>query len=206
MNREEKNQQTKRRIMDSALKEFPEQGYGASSVNTICSVQGVSKGIIYHYFSTKDDLFLACVEECFRLLTEYLTEKMQDIKGEAEEQLEGYFTARMSFFSEHPIYQRIFCEAVIAPPAHLRAEIQERKRIFDALNAQILEQLLEPLPLRPQITKSEIIETFRQFQDFINANYQVSELTMREFEAHEQGCRRALNILLYGVINREEKR
>ena len=140
------------------------------------------------------------------MLTEYLTEKMQDIKGEAEEQLEGYFTARMSFFSEHPIYQRIFCEAVIAPPAHLRAEIQERKRTFDALNAQILEQLLEPLPLRPQITKSEIIETFRQFQDFINANYQVSELTMREFEAHEQGCRRALNILLYGVINREEKR
>ena len=46
MKREEKNQQTKHRIMESALKEFAEQGYGASSVNNICSCEGVSKGII----------------------------------------------------------------------------------------------------------------------------------------------------------------
>lgn len=68
MNREEKNQQTKRRIMESALAEFSQKGYGASSVNTICAAQNISKGIIYHYFKTKDDLYLACVEECFQLL------------------------------------------------------------------------------------------------------------------------------------------
>ncbi len=39
--------------MDSALNEFSKQGYGASSINTICSAQGISKGIIYHYFKTK---------------------------------------------------------------------------------------------------------------------------------------------------------
>ena len=59
MKREEKHQQMRRRIMDSALAEFSGQGYGASSVNTICSAQGISKGIIYHYFKTKDELFLA---------------------------------------------------------------------------------------------------------------------------------------------------
>lgn len=46
------------------------KGYGASSINAICSSQEISKGIISHYFDTKDDLFLACVEECFALLTE----------------------------------------------------------------------------------------------------------------------------------------
>ena len=40
--------------MDSALAEFSGQSYGASSVNNICSAQGISKGIIYHYFKTKD--------------------------------------------------------------------------------------------------------------------------------------------------------
>ena len=200
MKREEKNQQTKRRIMDSALAEFSAQGYGASSVNTICCAQGISKGIIYHYFNTKDDLFLACVKECFDLLTKYLTERMHTVRGNAEEQLRGYFTARMDFFSEHPIYQRIFCEAVVAPPAHLKSDIQKRKEKFDTLNIQILEQLLSQLPLRSHITRGEVIDTFRQFQDFINAKYQVAE-----FEAHEENCRRALDILLYGVIERKEK-
>ena len=48
MKREEKNQLTRRRIMDSALAEFSKQGYGASSVNAICAAQDISKGIIYH--------------------------------------------------------------------------------------------------------------------------------------------------------------
>ena len=46
--------------MDNALAEFARQGYGASSVNAVCSEQGISKGIIYHYFKTKDALYLAC--------------------------------------------------------------------------------------------------------------------------------------------------
>lgn len=200
MKREEKNMQTKRRIIDSALNEFSEQGYGASSINTICAGKGISKGIIYHYFNSKDDLFLACVEECFCLLTEYLSKKMQVADGNIEKQLEEYFAVRLAFFTEYPVYQRIFCEAVVTPPTHLKAEIQERKKIFDQLNIRILEQLLAALPLRPHITKSEVIETFRQFQDFINVKYQAAE-----FEAHEESCKRALNILLYGVIERKEE-
>ena len=200
MKREEKNQQTRRRIMDSALAEFSEQGYGLSSINTICSAQGVSKGIIYHYFNTKDDLFLACVEECFQLLTTHLTEVMKTAEGGVEEQLEQYFTARMAFFAAFPIYQRLFCEAVITPPTHLKEEIQKRKKAFDTLNIQILEQLLAPLTLRSHITRNEVIETFQQFQDFINAKYQTAE-----FEMHEERCRRALDILLYGVIERKEQ-
>jgi len=198
MKREEKNQQTRRRILDSALTEFSSQGYGASSVNTICSAQGVSKGIIYHYFSTKDVLFLACVEECFTLLTDYLKEKIEMAGGDIENRLGEYFEVRNAFFAEHPVYQRIFCEAVVTPPAHLKEEILERRKNFDSLNIEILEGLLNGVLLRQRITKNDVIETFRQFQDFINANYQIDD-----FKIHEKKCRTALNILLYGVIERE---
>ena len=46
MKREEKNRQTRRKIMDSALMEFAQRGYEGSSVNNICAAPGVSKGII----------------------------------------------------------------------------------------------------------------------------------------------------------------
>ena len=204
MKREEKNQQMRRRIMDGALAEFSRQGYGASSINTICASQELSKGIVYHYFKTKDDLYLACVEECFDRLTDYLRTQSQAEQGSTGERLERYFTARMVFFREHPVYQRIFCEAVITPPAHLRTGIQKRKQEFDALNAQILERLLAPVSLRPNITKADVIETFRQFQDFINARHQMTGTDPLEFEAREQNGRQAWNILLYGVIAVEE--
>ena len=189
--------------MDNALAEFARQGYGASSVNAVCSAQGISKGIIYHYFKTKDALYLACVEECFGRLTEYLRAN-SPVTGTTESQLEGYFSARMDFFRAHPVYRPIFCEAVISPPAHLAAEIQARKQPFDDLNIAILENLLQPLPLRPDVTVDEVVDTFRQFQDFINARYEMTGIDRQGFEAHEASCKKALNILLYGVIAREE--
>ena len=92
---------------------------------------------------------------------------------------------------------------MVSPPEHLRAEIQTCKQDFDALNIQILEQLLDPLALRSGVSKQEVIETFRQFQDFINIRYQIADTNGREFEAREENCRKALDILLYGVIERE---
>ena len=205
MKREEKNQQTRRRIMDSALAEFARQGYGASSVNTICAAEGISKGIIYHYFSTKDELYLACMEECFRALTEFLRSNAP-LEGTVEEQLEGYFSARTAFFRAHPVYQPIFCQAVISPPAHLGDEVQACKQAFDDLNISILENLLLPLPLREGITMAEVVDTFRRFQDFINANDRAAVLGPREFSQRDRRCKKALDILLYGVIAREDAR
>lgn len=190
--------------MDSALAEFSRQGYGASSINTICAAQDISKGIVYHYFETKDVLFLACVAECFQRLTEYIRANMTDSEDPAY-CLEEYFAVRTRFFHSYPVYQRIFCEAVISPPAHLRGRIQACREDFDALNVRILEQLLAPLSLRPGISREEVLETFRQFQDFINVRYQITGANGPEFETREENCRKALDILLYGVVEREGK-
>lgn len=202
MKREEKNQQTKRRIMEAALAEFSTRGYAAGSTNTICSAQGISKGIVYHYFETKDGLFLACVDECFKRLTEYIRDNMPS-RDNAEGSLEDYFAVRARFFYSHPVYQRIFSEATLSPPAHLRREIQKCRQCFDDLNIQILKQLLAFFSLRQGISKEEVIEIFRQFQDFIGAHYQMSNAEAMTFDAYEEKCRKALNILLYGVIERK---
>lgn len=204
MKREEKNQQTRRRILESALAEFSEQGYGASSVNTISNGNGLSKGIIYHYFPTKDDLYLACVEECFQTLTAHL-QSHTNMEGQtAEERLEQYFRVRLDFFEQNPQYQRIFCDAVIMPPAHLEASIQEKKAPFDRFNIDSLNRMLEPVSLRSDLSREDVVDTFRQYQDYINARYQMTGSAKIDIRDHEESCRRALRILLYGVVERKE--
>ena len=204
MKREEKNQQTRRRILESALAEFSEQGYGASSVNTISNGEGLSKGIIYHYFPTKDDLYLACVEECFQMLTGHL-QSHTNMEGQtAEERLEQYFRVRLDFFEQNPQYQRIFCDAVIMPPAHLEDSTQEKKAPFDRFNIDSLNRMLEPVSLRSDLSREDVVDTFRQYQDYINARYQMTGSEKIDIRDHEESCRRALRILLYGVVERKE--
>ena len=192
----------RRRILDGALAEFSAQGYGGSSINTICAAQNLSKGIVYHYFATKDALYLACMEECFRRLTEYVRANFSAEDGRIEAQLEKYFSVRMAFFRENPVYQRLYCEAVTTPPAHLISNIRACRQDFDALNVQILEKLLGSIALRSGISMADAIETFRQYQDFINLRHQMNAANGQSVEAHEEDCQRMLGILLYGIIER----
>ena len=192
----------RRRILDGALAEFSAQGYSGSSINTICAAQNLSKGIVYHYFATKDALYLACMEECFRRLTEYVRANFPAEDGKIEAQLEKYFSVRMAFFRENPVYQRLYCEAVTTPPAHLISNIRACRQDFDAFNVQILEKLLGSIALRSGISMADAIETFRQYQDFINLRHQMNAANGQSFEAHEEDCQRMLGILLYGVIER----
>lgn len=190
--------------MDSALQEFAQKGYGASSVNTICSAQNISKGIIYHYFKSKDDLYLACIEECFLKLTEYLGAVLVAEDQPVEKQMEQYFSARIAFFREHPVYQPLFCEAVVSPPAHLKQEILLRRQAFDDQAIDTLTRLLEDISPCLEVTRDDVVETFREFQDFINAKYQFAHLSEEEFQKREQSCLKVVKILLYGVIARRE--
>lgn len=51
------------RIMDAAAELFLRDGYLPTSIETVLASSGGSKATLYSYFSTKDDLFRAVIEE-----------------------------------------------------------------------------------------------------------------------------------------------
>ncbi|HOE35858.1 MAG TPA: helix-turn-helix domain-containing protein [Anaerolineaceae bacterium] len=55
-------QKSREKILETAERLFSQDGYDATSVHEICMTAGVSKGAFYHYFSTKENLFLALME------------------------------------------------------------------------------------------------------------------------------------------------
>lgn len=202
MKREEKNQLSRQKILESAIKEFGDQGYGLSSINTICSAGEISKGILYHYFGDKDELYLACVRETFDKLTEALSaEELLGVK-DVEEGMRRYFDVRLHFFRKNPQLHRIFCETVTSPPQQLRNEIAEIRSGFDRLNVEVFTSLLQNARLCEGTTLAEVVEIFRMYQDFAAVRYQMSAAEGTAPEKYEQICQRAVHVLLYGVIDR----
>jgi len=55
----EYKEEAKSRILDVANKVFAEKGYHEATMDDIAKRLGVSKGAIYLYFSSKEDLFEA---------------------------------------------------------------------------------------------------------------------------------------------------
>ncbi len=58
-------------ILDKADEVFLEEGFQAASMSAIAARVGGSKGTLYNYFASKEDLFLACVtRQCEDLRTQ----------------------------------------------------------------------------------------------------------------------------------------
>ncbi len=49
-------------LLEAALRIFAERGYANTRLEDIAAAVGVTKGTIYHYFSTKEELLLRAVE------------------------------------------------------------------------------------------------------------------------------------------------
>lgn len=62
---EEIRESKKKQIMDSALELFADKGFASSSINMIAKHAGVSKGLIYNYFESKEELITIIIHNGF---------------------------------------------------------------------------------------------------------------------------------------------
>lgn len=58
----------RKRVLESAKSAFSRFGFAGTNVNRVAEAAGISVGSLYKYFRTKEDLFLAIIEESHALL------------------------------------------------------------------------------------------------------------------------------------------
>lgn len=63
-------------ILEVGIKEFSSKGYENANINVIAKNAGISIGLMYKYFSTKEDLFITCLKRGMDVLEKALDEIM----------------------------------------------------------------------------------------------------------------------------------
>jgi len=80
-------------ITQAALAAFAEKGYAATRVDEVAKRAGVSKGLLYLYFKTKEDLFKAVIRSFLSPRIDALISNIEETDLSAEEFLRGPFLA-----------------------------------------------------------------------------------------------------------------
>lgn len=78
-------------ITEAALQAFAEKGYAATRVDDVAKRAGVSKGLLYLYFKTKEDLFKAVIRSFVVPRIDALTAIIDSSELSSEEFLRGPF-------------------------------------------------------------------------------------------------------------------
>ncbi|MGN0975946.1 MAG: TetR/AcrR family transcriptional regulator [Gemmiger sp.] len=199
MKREEKTELTRARIVKAALREFGAHGYGGGTLNRICA-GNLSKGLVYHNFKDKDELYLTCV----RASCDSLTAFMQAQPGTVE--LRQYTAARWRWCRANPDMAHIFFEALLAPPEALAPRIRECIQSFNDMNRQMYRAFLATVPLRDGVSADEALEYFCRIQELFNASFRGGdgEALDERIAAHETRIGKLFDLILYGIAKEEE--
>lgn len=207
MKQKERQERSRQAIIQAAMDEFGNAGFEAVTMERICAGHGISKGMMYHYFSNKDELFLCCASEIFQGLWKYLLENISILADEPIfESLKHFFLLRESFFQTRDREKHIFENAVFYPPGHLAEQIQKYREPIHKENERFLRQIVSRAKLHENMDEEKVIR-------YLNSIYQLFWNTLRQYCLPEkyQGfhstlteAEELLEMLLFGVIDREQ--
>lgn len=153
MKQQERQARSRQQILAAAMAEFSRQDYDKVTMERICAAHGISKGMMYHYYASKDELFLLCVEDTFSALAQYIARGTQALAEEkAPDAIKQFFLLRELFFEEQPQRKRIFETAMLNPPAHLKEKITALHAPISEMNRVVLSRLMACVPLREGLT------------------------------------------------------
>lgn len=68
----------KERILNVAIEEFAQNGYRGASTNVICKKADISKGLLYHYYNSKEKMYITVV----RHVIDNSIEKAKELSSE----------------------------------------------------------------------------------------------------------------------------
>jgi len=96
------------RILEAALAEFAEKGYKKASTNTIVKEAGVSKGLLFHYFISKKDLYIYLYKFAIDTITTELYEGVNFADKDVINRVRQSTLVKIGSYINHPLFMSLF--------------------------------------------------------------------------------------------------
>jgi TetR/AcrR family transcriptional regulator len=132
---------TREKILQTAMKEFAAKGFDGARVDAIVERCKISKNLVYHYFDSKEALFIEVMERAYSAMRDRQNEL--GLKGENPiDDMRALVTHTIQHFIEEPNFVLLLATENLNKARHIR----KSKVILDMFNplksalAEILER------------------------------------------------------------------
>lgn len=194
-------------ILRACLHEFAEYGYEKANTNRISEQAGVSKGLIFHYFGSKQRLFMLTVETCIdELMSRFEGFSMEGL-GFVEATL-VYARIKADFFAENPEQYKVISQAFMQTPEALKSELRQRYAKLHAVGMQIMQGLLAKLELRARVSPERAMEMITAVLATLENRYvpilsTEARISVELMNRITQDYVELMELVLYGIAERE---
>jgi len=89
-------------ILNAALKEFSTNGFDNASTNVIAKEAGISKGLMFHYITSKEKLFLFLYDYCVDRINKEYIDLMNFNEKDIFERLRQSYILQIELIQQYP--------------------------------------------------------------------------------------------------------
>jgi TetR/AcrR family transcriptional regulator len=123
---EKTTEERRLKVLEVATLKFATKGYNSSNINEIASKSGISIGALYSYFASKEDLFLAVVNNAYKVLEAALKNVVEEC-GSVSEMIRAMLRTSREYAIKYPELNQLYLELTT----------QSLSRMADRLSGQI---------------------------------------------------------------------
>ncbi|HJB74594.1 MAG TPA: TetR/AcrR family transcriptional regulator [Candidatus Eubacterium faecale] len=214
MKREEKNKKSTTEIITAAIRLYAKAGNTNISLNELCRENKISKGKFYHYFSSKDDLFMVTVSYIVDDMCQDINSFYTDRNKSLEDNLKGYYAARVKYWLSHPDHFVIIYNLRSNLRSNSNYELKTqflplKEKFSSALDNKTIE-IIHTANVEKNIPDDELLEVLRVIYDnmFLIDMHKIIAAYTKGETAHAQKLSadllglysRLINVLLYGIL------
>jgi AcrR family transcriptional regulator len=174
----------KQNILEAAEKLFLANGYENTTMDQIATESEFSKGSLYNYFKSKDDLYLAIGTKAYEIIIDY-TKFFVESKDPGIDQLKAVGYAYYEFTKNYPDYAHIFHDISIKLP-HVAQKSKDKLTTNEKDYLNRSEAYGEQF--RDVITKAIKTRSIRSDKDPFMIGFTLLMMTsgiMKELEQHQ---------------------
>lgn len=120
-----------RSLLEIGARLFAEKGFEATSMRDISTAAGVSKALLYHHFSSKDDIYARISFSATQHLYSFVAARVPE-EASASDKVRAFMIAAATFFAEHRSAWVAASNAFWSDPDRHRMELRiARRRQFE---------------------------------------------------------------------------
>lgn len=120
------NPEKQQRIINAACKEFAQKGYDNASTNEMVKEAGISKGLLFHYFNSKKELYLYLYDHLQEMFMEKIYAKIDWNERDIFIKLRQMALLKFELFIKYPELINYIKSAYFEDSNEVKNEVAQR--------------------------------------------------------------------------------
>lgn len=161
----------KEKILLACMEVFAEKGYEGASTNDIVKKAGISKGILFHYFGNKKNLYLYVLDTALDKVLDKFTAGYRAASADIFERIILTGMLKLKLALEEPLIYKLIYVTFINTTGALKEDVERiYKRLYD-MAIPMLYDGLDLSKVRSGVDPQKAISVVLLFMEGLQARY-----------------------------------